>query len=198
MNAKWIISNAVGEGIGIALVATVYAALDRQLLSGSTLPILVAGAWEGLCLGCAQAWILRSAGIEPKRWIALTVIGAALGYGLSLLGGAGQAEAADQAEPSIGLIMMLGAALGLFMGALMGGIQSIGAGGILSRKHWILANLIGWAPAMAVIMFGASVVDRSMTLGAIALAGAASGGSAGALLGAITQTALPKMRSEVS
>lgn len=196
MKARWIISNAIGEAAGIAVVATTYAALDRNMLTNPVLPILAAGAWEGFCLGSAQALVLRQVGIVRSRWIALTVFGAMIGYGLSLLGGAGQHEAADQAEIATLMIVLIGAAMGLAMGALMGGIQSLGAGNHLSKKHWILANLVGWGPAMAVIMLGASVVDRSMSLAAIAMAGGVSGGLAGAILGAITQFALPAMSSQ--
>ncbi len=176
-------------------MATVYAALDREALSDAVPTILLAGCWEGLCLGGAQAAVLRSSGIVVWRWIAVTVAGAAIGYGLSLLGGTGgNAAETGQAEPPVALVMLLGAAMGLFMGAVMGALQAFASKGALSMRWWIVWNMVGWAPAMAIIMAAASLVSRSMTLPTIAAVGALSGGLAGLVLGAVTQRGLPQFR----
>ena len=89
MRGRWIVACVLGEALGIAAVATTYAAIDRGLLQPGAMWILAAGAWEGLCLGGAQALILKSIGVRPWLWIALTVLGAVVGYALSLFGGAG-------------------------------------------------------------------------------------------------------------
>lgn len=190
MRARWIIACGTGEAAGIALVATAYAALDRGLVSGSGLWIMLAGAWEGFCLGGAQGWALRRCGVAEIRWIALTVLGAAIGYGLSLLGGAG-GEGGSGAEPPLALVVLLGAGMGLFMGAIMGALQWLAACGILSAKRWIAANMAGWALAMAAIMLGAATVESSFPLALITLSGAFSGAVAGVLLGLVTGLALP-------
>jgi hypothetical protein len=186
---RWIAACALGEAAGIALVACAYAAVDRGLVA--TAPaILAAGAWEGLCLGAGQALVLARIGLSPLRWTGLTVAGAVLGYGLSLLGGAGQGGDAGP-EPSIALMALMGAGLGVVMGAMMGAVQALGAGQRLRTGRWILANMAGWAPAMAAIMLGAGSVDRSFTMAGIALTGAGSGAVAGLALGIVTAFALP-------
>ena len=189
MRTRWIIACGTGDAAGIALVATAYAALDRGLVSGDGWWIMMAGAWEGLCLGGAQAVVLRRS-IMPLRWIALTALGAATAYGLSLVGGAG-GQSTGESEPPLALIVLLGAAMGLFMGAPMGVLQWLAARGILSARRWIAANMAGWALAMAVIMLGAASVENSFPLALIALAGAFSGAVAGVLLGLVTGLALP-------
>lgn len=192
MRSGWVIACALGEAIGIALVATIYAALDRGLLPGGAVWILAAGAWEGTCLGVAQAAVLRAAGIRPAVWVGATVLGAVIGYALSLIGGAGSTGGDAGAEPPLALLLGLGAAMGVAMGALMGVAQWLGARRKLRPLGWIAANAVGWAPAMSIIMFAAASVQPGWSLGAIALAGAGAGAAAGLLLGAVTSLALPK------
>jgi len=118
------------------------------------------------------------------------MVGALLGYGLSLLGGAG-GQGDTGTEPPMALILVLGAAMGLGMGALMGALQWIAGRNALSFGRWILSNMCGWAVAMAVIMFAAGSVQGTWPLGLIAVAGAVSGAIAGMALGAVTGLALP-------
>jgi len=188
--ARWITACALGEALGIAAVATTYAAIDRGHPAPAAPWILGAGAWEGLCLGGAQAVVLRGLGVRPRIWIALTVLAAAAGYGLSLLGGAG--GGGEGSEPELAALLGLGAAMGAVMGALMGAIQWAGARGRLSALSWIGASALGWAPAMAVIMIVATSVEGSWPLYCIALAGAGAGVIAGLFVGAATMLALPR------
>jgi hypothetical protein len=190
MRVKWVLACVSGEALGIAVVATTYAAIDRGHLAPAAPWVVGAGAWEGLCLGAAQALILRALGVRPGIWIALTVLAAAAGYGLSLIGGAG--SAGEGSEPALLVLIALGAAMGIVMGALMGAIQWAGARGKLAFLPWIGANALGWAPAMAVIMIAATSVPGSWPLYCIALSGAAAGAIAGLLVGAATMLALPR------
>jgi hypothetical protein len=120
------------------------------------------------------------------------VLGALAGYGLSLIGGAGGgSDGGAQFEPSVAMIIAMGAAMGLAMGGLMGAVQWLAARQTLSFKNWVMLNMAGWAPAMAVIMFAATSVKQEFPLGLIALIGAASGGIAGLMLGAVTSRTLP-------
>ena len=190
--AFWIIACSIGEAVGIALVATVYAALDRGLLASAWVWILLAGTWEGLWLGGAQALVLRRFAIQPARWIGFTVLGAVLGYGLSLLGGAGQQGEAAASEPGTLLMLALGAGLGIIMGTLMGALQWLAARGQLVPGYWVAANAAGWAPAMAIIIWAAGAVPEETSLPVIALAGAAAGTAAGCLVGGATAPVLPR------
>ena len=190
MRVGWVLACALGEALGIAAVATAYSAVDRGILAPAAPWILSAGAWEGLCLGAAQALILREVGVRPGVWIGLTVLAAVAGYGLSLLGGAGGAGSGS--PPPLAMLLGLGAAMGAVMGALMGALQWAGARDRLSALSWIGANALGWAPAMATIMIAATAVPASWPLYCIALIGSASGAVAGLAVGSATMLALPR------
>lgn len=197
MRLAWIVACVLGEALGISLVATIYAALDRGLLPGGSVWILAAGAWEGLCLGGAQAAVLRRVRVRPLAWIGVTIVGAVVGYGFSLLGGAGRAAGNNvSVEPPLELIVALAAAMGVAMGALMGLSQWLSARGKISPLRWITMNAVGWAPAMIIIMLAATSVERSWSLGAIAVLGAGAGGAAGLFVGAMTSLALPKRSND--
>ena len=191
MRWPWVIACMFGEALGIAAVATTYAAIDRQLLQPEVTWILAAGAWEGLCLGVAQALTLRELGVRPLLWVLLTVLGALGGYGLSLLGNAGADGAAGDREPTVLVLLGLGAAMGVAMGMLMGFVQWVAARNTLALFPWVGANAVGWAPAMATIMLTATSVDGAWPLLAIALTGAAAGAVAGLFVGLATSFALP-------
>jgi hypothetical protein len=190
MSARWILHCTVGEAAGIAGVALAYAASDRGL--APLVPaVLAAGAWEGFCLGLAQALVLRRAGVGAGHWVLATMLAAALGYGLSLLGGAGSGGA-EGPEPPLALMLLAAAGLGAVMGVMMGAVQWAAARLFLEPRSWIWRNALGWALAMPAIFAGATSVSADWPLPAIALAGAVSGGAAGALLALVTAPALPR------
>ncbi|MEQ1866747.1 MAG: hypothetical protein ABL996_19085 [Micropepsaceae bacterium] len=193
MRGRWIVACVLGEALGIAAVATTYAAIDRGLLQPEALWVLAAGAWEGLCLGGAQALILSSVGVRAWLWIALTVLGAVAGYALSLFAGAGADGAASSGEPPLALLLALGAALGAAMGVMMGAVQWLAARNKIALMRWILANGVGWMPAMAVIMLAATSVERVWPLYVITFIGAIAGALAGLFVGAATSFALPRI-----
>ncbi len=184
---RWILSCTLGEAIGIALVATAYAAADRGLVPAAP-AILAAGACEGLALGLAQALLLRRVGICAGCWVTMTMTGALLGYGLTLLGGP---PASDAPDPPLALILAGGAALGAVMGVLMGALQSLPGRPAIRPRSWILRSALGWALAMPPIFLAATAVPAGAPLALIALAGCLSGAVAGALLGLATAPALP-------
>ena len=186
----WVLACALGEALGIALVAVTYAAIEAGHAARPGLWIIAAGAWEGVCLGAAQALILFSAATVRARWIAATMLGAAVGYALTIVGGAGNAGAA-QTDPAPLLLALAGAALGLFMGALLGAAQWLSVRERLSPRRWIAANAVGWAAAMAVIMLAASAVPAGWRLSAVASFGAAVGSAAGICVGLATARARP-------
>lgn len=162
---RWVAACTMAEVLGIAVVSVTYAALDRNLIAPAAPWILLAGGWEGLCLGSAQAFFLRRLRINPALWIGLTIAGAIVGYGLSLLGGAGAEDAGSAYDPPLWMMAVLGAGVGLGMGVAMGVIQM---------------------PAMAVIMAAAGLAERSWSLLQVAFAGGLSGGVAGLCVGAAT------------
>lgn len=190
---RWVAACTLAEALGITVVSVTYAALDRNLIAPSAPWILLAGVWEGLCLGSAQAFFLRRLRINPALWIGLTIAGAIVGYGLSLLGGAGAEDTGSAYDPPIWMMAVLGAGAGLGMGVAMGVIQIPALRGRLSVKGWIAANAIGWMPAMAVIMAAAGLAERSWSLLQVGFAGGLSGGVAGLCVGAATGFVLTRV-----
>jgi hypothetical protein len=189
---RWVVACTLAEALGITVVSVTYAALDRNLIAPAAPWILLAGGWEGLCLGSAQALFLRRLRVNPALWIGLTVAGAIVGYGLSLLGGAGAEDTGSAYDPPLWMMAVLGAGAGLGMGVAMGVIQMPALRGRLSVKGWIAANAIGWMPAMAVIMAAAGLAERSWSLMQVAFAGGLSGAVAGLCIGAATGVILTR------
>jgi hypothetical protein len=181
--ARYLSLLVLAEALGIATVASVYAALDRGLLDASAW-VLAAGACEGLFLGAAQALVLGKVGVRSGAPVLLTVLGAVAGYGLSLLGGAGGPDGG--AEPGLALMALFGLGMGLGMGAVMGVIQLPALGPRLPRLPWVLFTTLGWMPAMAIIMLGAATASRDWPLWQVALSGGLYGGLAGACVALAT------------
>jgi len=200
MQLRWIISCGIGEALGIAVVAATYAALDRGLLHQAALPILGAGAWEGLCLGTAQAIVLSRFGVRPLRWIGATMLGAVIGYALSLAGGAGGegGSALQASEPAMWLMALLGAGLGVAMGSLLGAVQWLVARRAIGLRAWVIANAIGWAPAMAIVMLAAGMPERTWSLPLIAGVGAIAGALAGLSVSAATAPVVRRVAARTS
>lgn len=193
MFAKWIAFCAIGEALGIAGVATGYALADRGL--APLVPaVLLAGAWEGLALGAMQAAFLRRFGVRFGIWVPATVAAALLGYGMSLLGGAGATEAPASPEPALITILGLAAAMGAVMGAIMGAVQGVAGRPAIAFRPWVAANAVGWALAMVAIFGGSALATSVMPLVAVTALGAVSGALAGGLLGLATSFALPESR----
>jgi hypothetical protein len=186
MRSRWIGLNALGEGAGIAGVALAYGLIDRGAAPAKI--ILIAGAWEGLCLGAAQTLGLRPPAL---RWIGATVLMAVLGYAGSLGMGPGGGGADDPAGPPFWLNLVGGAAMGLVLGPLMGLAQALASRGTVETRRWVWANLVGWVPAMMLVMVGASLAERSWPLIGVAGLGALSGALAGLAIGLATSYALP-------
>lgn len=195
MRLRWIAACALAEALGMAVVATVYAALDRGVLEAAASSIVLAGAWEGLCLGAAQAALLCVKGVGAPAWTAATVIAAALGYALSLIGGAGSGPADGAGAPPMALILMMGAGLGAATGLLMGAAQWLAARRLLSGLRWTLANAVGWAVGMAAIMAAATSASPQWPLAGVALSGGLAGALAGLSVGVATAFALPRERA---
>ena len=155
---------------------------------------MVAGVLNGLLLGGAQALVLRRRGVVVLQWISASVIGGLTGCALLYLIAAKMGDA-NYREAALGTNLIVGGGLGFSFGAAIGALQSLGGGGLLSAKHWIAANMAGWAPAMAIIMAGAATVQPMQSLPFVALAGVIVGGIAGIVLGLVTSLALPASRS---
>ncbi|QBF31878.1 hypothetical protein [Thalassococcus sp. S3] len=175
---RYIVFVMLAEGLGIAIVASTYAALDRGLVLGAYW-IVLAGACEGLLLGTAQRQTLRQLKLMPRWWVTLTILGSAVGYGASVLGRFGGAGGDATGEPGVLLVTVFGGGLGLLMGAILGAVQSLALPDALRRDHWIIANALGWIPAMALILLGAGLAEPDWTIWQVALLGGICGATGG-------------------
>lgn len=180
--AGYVAAVAAGEGLGIAGVALAYAASGRGYLP-EVPAILSAGAWEGLCLGTAQA--LAATGLPRFRFVAATISIAVLGYAGSLGFGAG-GDGTEGPEPALALLIAFAALLGVFLGLLMGALQSVVSRGRLPFARWTLRTALGWTIAMPAIFAGSALVTAEMSLAAVSLTGLAAGAVAGAAIGLAT------------
>jgi hypothetical protein len=191
MRAAWILGCTAGEAAGIALVGTAYAAVSRGLAPDAV--IVAAGAGEGLCLGTAQALLLRRAGIALLPWVATTVAVAALGYAGSLAFTPGGPDTGPPApDPPLALLIAGAAAIGAALGVLMGLAQALTARGALVPGRWAVVNALGWMPAMVAIFLPATFIAPTASLAQVALIGSLAGAVAGLCLGLVTATALPE------
>ena len=191
MRARWVLSCTLGEATGIALVALVFATATRGIVPAAP-AVLSAGAWEGLCLGTAQALVLRSLGVRAAIWIAATVAVAVLGYAGSR-GAIADVPNPDmpQSSPPLWLMAAGIVAMGAGLGAVMGAAQALAARPVLPFLPWVGANAVGWIPAMIAIFLPAGFVTDTMPLAQIAAIGALSGAVAGLCVGLATAAVLP-------
>ena len=183
----WFIACVVGEGIG--MTASASAARASEGLPGSAaLAIVVAGGLiEGVALGVLQAaWLARRfPGLSRLRWIVTTVLIAGTGWALASAPSA--LSDPGGAAPNAAFVLLMAAALGLTMGALLGVGQAL-----VLRHHvrhpwrWVSISAAAWAPAMVVIFTGATVPDASWPTGAVVALGALTGVVAGAILGLVS------------
>ncbi len=190
--------------IGMSVAAGCAAALYQLIGEPQTIParltvmgvMIAAGCLEGMAIGFFQWRVLRQIfhQLSAPAWLLPTVAVAAIGWFFGMLqptffaGNDGAANSrAEAAEPSALIILLFAAALGIVAGALFGLAQWL-----VLRKHrahawiWIPANAIGWAAALAIIFFGATLPDAGWPLWQIIPLGAATGVVAGLAIGAIS------------
>jgi hypothetical protein len=199
--ARWVALCAAAEAVGMTAAAAA-AKASQALVSGGTsrvvaLSIVVAGGLvEGLALGVAQSrglsvWLPRRA---RNRWVLVTVAVAGLGWS----GASAPAALADDGgtEPSLWLVLAGAVGLGLAMGAVLGGAQSLVLRGLVPRPgRWVIANVVAWAVAMPVIFLGATTPGAGWSALAVTALGTGTGALAGAALGLVSGWFLASLTS---
>lgn len=200
---RWTALCALAEAIGMTAAAT--AAKTSQAIIGQpannrevllALSIAVAGGLvEGLALGGLQASGMKRLlpDLNLPRWVLLTTAVAGVGWAgaSAVAGGSGQD---DGAAPSKLLILGGAIVLGVMMGALLGGVQASVLGGQVRHPwRWVRANMAAWAPAMAVIFFGASLPGANWSALVVIPLATVTGLAAGAILGLVSGVFLPTL-----
>jgi hypothetical protein len=201
----WVITCAAAELIGIGAAAAWWVTMDLiapdpvSLAGKATMLVSksLSGLFEGTVLGVLQAVVLRR--IYPHlslpHWVVLTVslaiFGWAVGSAIPMFGAFSDSE---PVEPPMNLLLGFASIFGLLVGALFGAVQALALRQAARRSHWwITVNAAGWAVALPVIYFGASLPDESATTAQVIAAGLVSGILAGTLLGAVTGLAFRHM-----
>lgn len=200
---RWTALCALAEAIGMTAAAA--AAKTSQALIGEpvntrevllALSIAVAGGLvEGLALGSLQASGMNRLlpDLNGPRWVLLTTAVAGVGWAgaSAAAGGSGQD---DGAAPAMLLIVGGAIVLGVVMGALLGAVQaSVLRGQVRHPWRWVGANMAAWAPAMAVIFFGASVPGATWPALVVIPLATVTGLVAGAILGLVSGMFLPTL-----
>lgn len=202
---RWTLLLAAAETLGMAAAAA--AAKTSQALVGepstgagvlAALSLVVAGGLvEGAALGSAQAvglggWLPS---LRRSTWVLVTVLVAGGGWAVASAPSVLAATDEGQAGPPLGLVLLGGAALGAVMGAVLGAAQALVLHSHVSHPWWwVTANVLGWAPAMVVIMLGATTPGADWSVARVVGLGALTGAVAGAVLAAVTWRFLPRLK----
>ena len=204
---RWLLANGAGEVVGLGLVGVVGVALATAtgleadgIGSAEVAASLVAlGTLEGGIVGYAQWRAMRGAfpAIGAHRWAGATAAGAFVAWTVGMLPstlGDGGAPVGPTSEPSLGVVLILAAGLGIVAGVLLSGAQWY-----VLREHavaawrWMPANAVAWVVGMPVIFLGVSLVPDG-PIGVVAVVVVlATAGVAGLVVGAIHGVALVKL-----
>lgn len=196
---QWVAACAVAEAVGMTAAAGAARVADQFTGGGATedraaaVSLVVAGGLvEGVALGSAQSRVLARLLPRLRRapYLLATVAVAGLGWAAgSVPQPLGDTNAA---APPLGLVVLGGAGIGVVTGPVLGSAQALTLRGAVSDPcRWVLANLLAWPGAMAVIFLGAAAIGQGWSLPAVMATGTLTGLAAGAVLGGVTGCFLP-------
>ncbi|HEU0182053.1 MAG TPA: hypothetical protein VFR16_07670 [Agromyces mariniharenae] len=211
---RWVLANAIGEGIGLGGSLLVGAGIVMLLgaqfgpwfeVATAVAAVALGTLFEGVVVGYAQWRVLRDPlpALARSSWVWATAIGAGIAWLLGMVPStvislvSGQVEATDApssttiAEPSLGIMLLAAAGLGLVLGPVLASVQVV-----VLRRHvahawqWIPANAAAWALALPLtylgpsIMFdvGVNVLGVGILLACVVAAGAVVGAVHGVVL----------------
>ncbi len=202
---RWVLSNALGELIGLGVVGAAGALVIRESgepegtlkVLGFTALIIVLGAFEGGVLGLFQGWVLRSRlpQLRQRAWILATLLGAVTAWTLGMIPSAiaSLSPLSRGSPPSIedSTVFLLAGLMGLVLGIVL----ALPQWRVLRRyvrraSWWIPANSLAWACGMPIVFWVAGNLPADISWissGAIALLCLAL---TGAVVGAVHGLAL--------
>jgi hypothetical protein len=164
---------------------------------GVSLALVVGGGLvEGVALGSLQAAGLARVvpGLSRRRWIFVTTAIAGLGWAAASAPAALSGSDDASSRPPVLLVLAGATALGAVMGALLGAAQASGLRAHVRHPgRWVIASAAAWAPAMAVIFFGATAPDADWSGLTVTVLGTVTGLAAGAVLGLVSGSFLPSL-----
>lgn len=171
---RWILANAVGEGIGLGLtLATgfvLFSGMEKTAgpLVVACLAILAGTSIEGLIVATAQWLVLRQplSQLSWRTWALVTALGAFIAWTLGMIPSTffltrAHSGATGSAQMSEFVIYGLAALMGLVLGPVLGVPQWLALRRYVQKASWwVLANAIAWAFGMMVVFIGMHVVLR--------------------------------------
>lgn len=198
---RWVLANALGEMIGLGLIAAVAGGLIWRFGEPrATITVLlfaalmiVLGAGEGMVLGWAQ-WLAVHPflhALQRREWMKATIWGAVIAWGLGMIPSTffSLQETTSNAPPMTmddTTKYLMAAMMGLALGVVLGIPQWM----VLRRYvkqagRWIGANAIAWAFGMPIIFWGAGAVPAQAGGGLMMLMIAMTLLVAGAVVGVV-------------
>jgi hypothetical protein len=208
--AGWVGLCAAAESVGMTGAAGAARLADTLLSEPSAWRVTLAwsavvgaGMVEAFALGLAEATNLRRGlpELRAARFVLVTVLVAGATWAAASVPGLTDVTDTSRAAPSTGLMLLAGAGLGVVAGALLGSVQALllPRPGEASRTAplrgvWVRANIAAWAPAMAIIMVGASTPGAGWPIGTVLAWAALVGCCAGAVLGLLLAVLSPSRR----
>ena len=209
---RWVLANALAEGIGLSAVLVVgFGILGPRLagLSGAWPALLglvggvVLGLFEGLVVGALQGVVLRRRlpSLSLRAWIVATILGAMVAWGLGMLPStlmSADAGASQAAEPPAWFTYVMAAGLGLVAGVVLAFPQWR----VLRSMHphvrraglWLPANSLAWLLAMPLVFLGLDAIPPGagvlQAIPIVVLATTVAGAVAGAIHGLFLVRAL--------
>jgi hypothetical protein len=199
LTALCAIAQAIGMTAAASAVKTSQSLIGQPGNAREMAPSLSVAVGGGLVEGVALGG-LQTAGmgrlvpaLNRQQWVLITTAVAGVGWAeaSAAAGGSGQDDGAATA-----LLLILGAAIGLraVMGALLGAGQAMVLRGQVRHPwRWVGATMAGWAPAMAVILFGASLPGAHWPAPAVVALAAFTALIAGTILGLVSGWFLPTL-----
>lgn len=190
LRRDWTLAVALGELVGFVPPAVTGASLaalgapDVALVLGLTL----AGALEGLSVGVAQASVLRrhAAGVDGRRWIRATVVGAAFAWFVGMGGGA---LMGSSVAPALLLVVMVPAWIAALLA--MGFLQWRVLRHTVPRSgRWVPVNAGAWLLGVMIVVVALSAAPNSWPGAVHAVIGVAAAVAMGLTVGALTARTL--------
>ncbi|PSB26258.1 hypothetical protein C7B82_20275 [Stenomitos frigidus ULC18] len=189
-------ATAIAELVGLVVVLIVSTTMHLRGTPELVAVLHTVGLLQGIVLGFAQWLVLRRYIKHVGKWIAMTAIAVAIAWlvGIKAIALLSFFLVLDHT----GTVEMktLALARGVFlMGAWVGSVLGL-AQWLVLREHirragwWVFANAIAWACGLLVAFAGTTFMTFDRFDLATALAGAATGLAAGAVVGGITGIAL--------
>ena len=131
---RWVAANALAELVGLGSTLAVDYGIISRVASAKSIPasmvgillVTVSGAIEGGLVGLAQWAVLRRPfpAITRRSWIGATVVGAMVAWFFgslpsTLMDMSEQQSGSAAQEPSTFIVLLLAAAMGLFLGFIL-------------------------------------------------------------------------------